>query len=192
MEISQQLQKIKLTIENKLKENKQIIIGIDGRCGGGKSTFANYLKVEYPDIKIIQMDNYFLRPNQKTIKRLEEIGGNIDYERFIKEIITPIKNQEQKIVYSAYNCKTQTLSNPKEITIGQITIIEGTYSLHPLYQEIYDIKIYVDIDQATQLQRIENRNGTKILKQFQEKWIPLEEKYFFHMNIPQSCDFIIK
>ena len=40
------------------------------------------------------MDDFFLRPEQRTKMRLAEIGGNVDYERFYREVLIPLKKKE--------------------------------------------------------------------------------------------------
>ena len=60
-----------------------------------------------------------------------------------------------------------------------ITIIEGAYSLHPLFDSIYDIKVFCDIDKDMQKERIIKRNGAQGYINFRDRWIPMEEKLFF-------------
>jgi len=45
--------------------NKRTIVAIDGRCGAGKTTLANYLQ-EKTGATVFRMDDYFLRPEQRT------------------------------------------------------------------------------------------------------------------------------
>ncbi len=65
-------------------------IAIEGNCGSGKSTLADIIASKY-DCNIFRMDDFFLRPEQKTAERLIETGGNIDYERFVAEIASKLK-----------------------------------------------------------------------------------------------------
>mgnify|MGYP003765190341 CR=1 FL=1 len=50
-----------------------------------KTTFIQKLQKEF-DENIFHMDDFFLQEKQRTSERLQEIGGNIDYERFKEEI----------------------------------------------------------------------------------------------------------
>ena len=45
------------------------IIAIDGKCGSGKSYLARLISGVYP-CSVIHMDDFFLRPSQKTEERL--------------------------------------------------------------------------------------------------------------------------
>lgn len=167
-------------------KNTPLLIAIDGRCGSGKTTLANYLQKQC-NCNVIHMDEFFLRPEQNTKQRLAQAGGNVDYERFYEEVLLPLKSDEP-FYYRPYDCHSQTFLEPVFITPCPITIIEGSYSCHPTLQNQYDIKIFLSVDPNTQLERIKKRNGEKALQSFIEKWIPLEEYYFSTYNIKQYCE----
>jgi len=54
--------------------------------------------------------------------------------------------------------------------------------------EYYDLKIFMTIDEAEQLRRIRHRNGEMGATVFQDKWIPVEERYFSAYQIKEHCD----
>lgn len=178
-------------IKGMLEQKEHILIAIDGRCASGKSTLAGQLLTsqlkEQTGCCVIHMDDFFLRPEQRTVKRLQEPGGNVDYERFLEEVMKPLsKNQPFSI--RAYNCKTQLFENPVSIKPKRISVIEGSYSCHPSLWEFYDFRIFLTIDKEEQLRRIMRRNGKEAAAMFQEKWIPLEERYFEAYDIEKRCD----
>lgn len=77
---------IEIMIEEILKrKHRPVIIAIDGRCAAGKLTLALLLS-EQPDATIFHMDDFYLQGRQSTYERLNEVGGNVDYERFAKEV----------------------------------------------------------------------------------------------------------
>ncbi|MDE5996343.1 MAG: AAA family ATPase [Eubacterium sp.] len=162
------------------------IVAIDGRCAAGKSTLAKELS-RILNCSVIHMDDFFLRPSQRTEERLNEAGGNIDYERFLEEVITPIKRKE-KFSYRPFDCHILDFSGSIEMDLTNVIIIEGSYSCHPKFEDAYDLKIFLDVDRDEQLDRIEKRNGKNQLSAFQNRWIPLEEKYFEEFNIKEKCD----
>jgi uridine kinase len=73
-----------------LQLRETVNIAIEGNCGSGKSTLADIIASKY-DCNVFRMDDFFLRPEQKTAERLIETGGNIDYERFVAEIAGKLK-----------------------------------------------------------------------------------------------------
>lgn len=36
------------------------------------------------------MDDFFLRIEQRTPERMTEVGGNVDYERFLETVLFPV------------------------------------------------------------------------------------------------------
>lgn len=81
-----------------------MLIAIDGRCAAGKTTFATHLQGLW-DCNMFHMDDFFLRPSQRTPGRLREPGGNVDYERFLGEVLVPLRKGEP-FSYCPYDCKT--------------------------------------------------------------------------------------
>lgn len=171
-------------------KNNQCIVAIDGRCAAGKTTLAGQLQ-DILQCSVIHMDDFFLRPEQRTEKRLNEPGGNIDYERFGKEVILPLRNK-QEFIYYPFDCHKFAFGEKIFVKQTRVMIIEGAYACHPEFADIYSLKIFFDIDQNEQLIRIERRNGKEQLTQFINKWIPLEEKYFDEFQIMNTCDIILK
>lgn len=173
----------------KVAKNGQCIIAIDGRCGSGKTTIADILQQSL-DSDLIHMDDFFLQGYQRTPQRAKMIGGNFDYERFIEEIITPLKNQ-QLGSYQRFDCQEMKLKEIISLKNKPIKIIEGSYSLHPILGQYYDISVSVNIDPDLQSLRILQRNGPKKHKQFIDKWIPKENLYFDTYSIIEKAQFHI-
>ncbi len=174
-------------------DEEVLIIAIDGRSGSGKSTLAEYL-AELFDANVFHMDDFFLREEQRTPKRLAEIGGNVDYERFREEVLIPLWYGDP-VTYLPFNCKTMSLDKEKEILIKpkRINIVEGSYSQHPYFGDPYQLRIFCDIDSENQMKNIAMRigeNDTRIEK-FKNLWIPMENKYIKEMGIEENSDAFI-
>ena len=172
------------------KQKGYVTIAIDGRCGSGKTTLANKLKA-YFDCHIFHMDDFYLQEYQRTYVRYNEPGGNVDRERFKKEVLDPLKNQ-QDVLYRPIECSSMSISEGTVYPYKPINIIEGSYSCHPELIDDYDMTIFLHIDESLQHKRIEERNGKEALNMFINKWIPLEEKYFSSFDIQDHCDFYFK
>lgn len=167
---------------------ERVIIAIDGRCASGKTTLAELLKTEL-DCNVFHMDDFFLRQEQRTEQRLTEPGGNVDRERFSEEVLAPLLRRED-FSYRKYSCRLGDFSETVNVQNRRINIIEGAYSCHPDLRNCYDMKIFLSTDYNKQLERIRARNGSS--QMFEEKWIPLEEKYFEAFDIPSCCDMLIE
>ena len=158
-----------------LGQKETVTVAIDGKCTSGKTTLASMLAQRY-DCNVFHMDDFFLRPEQRTLERLSEIGGNTDYVRFQEEVLTPLQSGSS-FSYRPYDCKTQTLSKPVCIYPKALNIIEGSYALHPYFGSPYDLKVLLTVSPEMQRQRIMQRNPF-LHKRFFEEWIPMENRFF--------------
>jgi uridine kinase len=183
------IEKIIDLIDQTDKGNQPIILAIDGNSGAGKSYLADILASCY-DCNVFHMDDFFLQPHQRTEERFQEPGGNVDYERFKNEVINNLKRGAE-FSYQVYDCNVASLTEWINVTPKKLNIIEGVYSMHPLWNDIFDIKIFLTLQLDLQLERIRERNGEQMLKRFIQEWIPLENKYFQTLRIAEQCDLII-
>lgn len=169
--------------------NKPLTVAIEGGSASGKTTLSAMLAKIY-GAAVFHTDDYFLRPHQRTKERLAETGGNFDRERFLTEILLPLKNGET-VSYSRFDCKMQTLRSLKTVAPARINIIEGAYSMHPELRGFYDLTVFLDIDKELQKARVTARNG-EMASRFFNEWIPLEDRYFEELDIKKKADIIIK
>ena len=179
---------VKEHIDMLLASGKQVMVAIDGSCTAGKTTLTAALKKEY-DCNIFHMDDFFLRPEQRTPERYAEPGGNVDYERFRAEVLEPLKTGKP-FSYRPFACSTFTLSEPVQVMPKQLSIVEGTYSQHPYFGDVYDLRIVLTVDPEIRAERILRRPAF-LHKRFFEEWIPMEQTYFAHFSIPERADLVL-
>ena len=176
---------LKKRIDDLLKTGRQIVVAIDGNCTAGKTTLASVLEKEY-DCNVFHMDDFFLRPEQRTAQRYAQPGGNVDYERFREEVLVPLK-AGNAFSYRPFSCRTFSLSNAVEVTPKALNIVEGTYCLHPYFGDVYDLTLFLSIDPQLQRERIYQRPA-HLIERFFTDWIPMETGYFEAFQIPESAD----
>lgn len=182
------LEAAKVQIDSLIAEKDFLVVAIDGKCTSGKTTLAAQLAEIY-DCNVFHMDDFFLRPEQRTPERFAEVGGNVDYERFREEVLLPLKTGKA-FSYRPFDCRTFTLTKAVEVSPKKLNIIEGTYSHHPHFGEPYDLKILLTVSAETQKERILAR-PVFLHKRFFEEWIPMENRYFsmldhFSANFQQN------
>jgi len=165
-----------LAIDDLMEKKENVLIAIDGDCASGKSTLASLLQSVY-GCNVLPMDDFFLQPHQRTPERLAMPGGNVDYER-VEDVLKNIRDERTDYIeYSPFNCQTMQLESPKLMSKNTLTIVEGSYSLHPELREFYDLKVVLTISQDLQFDRILNRNGEFLFNKFKDVWIPMEKNY---------------
>lgn len=166
---------------------KQVILAIDGSCTAGKSTLASCLAAEF-DCNLFHLDDFFLRPEQRTKERLAQPGGNVDYERFREEVLLPLKTGAA-FSYRPYDCGTGCLKEAVPVEPKRINVVEGSYSHHPYFGDPYDLKIFLDVSADVRTQRILQRPAF-LYKRFFEEWIPMEQRYFEAYSIRERADLL--
>lgn len=175
MATAQNVQAVIERIERVYTERERVFVAIDGPCTSGKTTLAALLQRRF-DGNVLHMDDFFLRPEQRTPERFAEPGGNVDRERFEEEVLAPLA--AGKIAqYRPWDCHTGDFAASHNVEPARLTIVEGSYSMHPALREYYDLMICLMIDSNEQLRRLEARNP-RMLQRFIDEWIPLENRYF--------------
>ncbi len=167
------------------KERDRTLVALDGRCASGKTTLAAALENAL-GCTVLHMDDFFLRPEQRTSERLAVPGENIDHERFLAEILLPLR-KGRTIAYRRFDCRTQTILPPLEIHPSPVILVEGSYACHPALRMYYDLRLFLTVDPAEQMARILARNGEASAAVFRDRWIPLEEAYFAGCAVETCC-----
>lgn len=180
--------KIKEAVSKLSPSVNPVIIAIDGNCASGKSTVAHMLSKEL-SADIVHMDDFYLPFELRTEAKMAMPGGNIDFDRLSSEVLIPL-SQGEVYTYRPYICKENRYADSVCFTPKAITIVEGSYSCHPLLQKFYDFKIFLTVEKDIQLRRIIERNGEEKALEFKDKWIPREECYFNEFDIKSICDII--
>ena len=170
------------------EKNGRATVAIDGPSAAGKTRLGERLRALYPS-NVYHMDDFFLRPEQRTRERLGQPGGNIDYERFLSEVIVPMA-ESRGHAFRKYDCRTCELSAPVAVEPRPLAIVEGVYSLHPYFGEVFDVKVFFGIGRDEQLRRLRERDAS-LAERFESEWIPMETEYFDHFKIMEKCDFVI-
>ena len=175
-------------IEAECSKKSPALIAIEGGSASGKTTLSQLLREVY-DCNVFHMDDFFLRPEQRTEARFAQAGGNIDHERFLGEVLLPL-SQGKTVQYRAFDCATLTLRPAVEIAPKKLNIIEGAYSMHPQLAQYYDFSVFLSITPRLQRKRIEKRNSPDMAQRFFDTWIPLERTYFEATNAAARCSMI--
>jgi uridine kinase len=174
-------------IEKLLSVKARVTVAIDGGAATGKTTLAAMLAKRY-GAQIVHMDDFFLRPEQRTQARFAEPGGNFDRERFLEEVVPYIG--KGAFSYRIFDCSRMCLHGAAQIPDARLTVVEGSYSHHPSFAEVFDLRVFLRVDEQEGRARIVARNGEKS-EMFFTRWIPLENRYFEVFGIEEKADIVI-
>ena len=172
-----------------LPERPLRIVAVDGRAASGKTTLARQL-AQILRADVVHMDDFFLPAKLRTRARYDEPGGNVHYERFMREVL-PRLGDPKPFSYRVFDCSTMDYGGSAEIRSRRWRIVEGAYSLHPKFGDYADLKVFCDIAPEEQMRRITSRNGERGARMFRERWIPLEELYIRICAPDRRADLVI-
>lgn len=184
----------KRMIEN---PEKRIMIGICGESASGKTTICEHIKQTVDKYKlpveIISTDNYF----NDISELIKEYGG---FDKFLESgydldapsnFMTDQLKEDMKMLAEGHDVMTpQYLINGSGVNVPKslpaksqkIIVVEGLAAMYDNVYDLFDIKIYIDIDRQEQEERFlaraatRNQNRENALKQL--KYIrEASEKY---------------
>lgn len=178
-----------IAVEKCLREKGSATIAIDGNCGAGKSTAARLFASVF-DCNVFHTDDFFLPPEKRTPQRMEEVGGNMDRERFRAEICENLR-AGKPFSYRPFDCSAMALSDSVEVQPKNVSLIEGSYSMHPELREYYDVTVFLSVHPTLQTARILERNGSVLLRRYVDEWIPMENEYFSKMKVRETCQILL-
>ncbi len=175
--------------EKRPGQGRRFIVGIDGRCGSGKSSFANWT-AEMLGCNLIHVDDYYLPLEERRENWKEIPGGNIDFDRLRSEVLTPAR-LGREVCYRPYHCMEGKFGETVCLLPSQLLLVEGSYSHHPCVADAYDLKIFMTCSAQNQAQRLRKREGSRY-DMFVRQWIPMEENYFAHCHIEENSHLVVK
>ena len=167
--------------ESSKKCGQTKIIVIDGPAGSGKTTLAKSLSGLLENCPIIHMDEIYegwenaLSP--KTFKDLVEWIINPLLEKNLIEYIKYDWNLEQRI-------EKIVINNSK------IIIIEGVGSSSFEISKHASLKLWIEVNKETGINRVLTRDGLQIQEQM-KTWQSQESKFFIENNSKENSDIWI-
>lgn len=143
-------------------------IGIDGLGASGKTTLAKKIADKFGNTKIIHTDDFYKPIQERTVGLVPEIvSPDFDWDRLEREVFLSPSDPPLSIRGSA-----EGVTEPQKIVI-----VVGVYALQKRFRKYYDFTIWVDAPQKIRIERMIKREGETVAREWQEKWLPREERY---------------
>lgn len=197
--------------------DKRILVGICGESASGKTTICNRIKhstekLNMP-VEIISSDNYFndiseLIKLYGNFDKLLESGydvdspGNFQLEQLKEDLLQLSQGIDVKTPEYLINGSGVNVPCSLQVQAQKIIVVEGMASMYGDVHEVFDVKIYVDIDADTQKEwflyraKVRNQNEENALKQLdyvrrasQEYILPQRCKADIIINGAASLDY---
>ena len=164
------------------------LIGIDGRSGAGKSTFANKLQEQLTDVVVIHKDDFYRVMDEKVRATLNSEQGYyryFDWERLEHQVLCPLSTGEIAD-YQRYDWGKEELAETIVVNPMNIIIVEGVYSTRPELRKYYDLCIWIETSESERLRRQINREENT--NDWIQRWAAAEIFYItnFQTDLLQS------
>ena len=191
------------------RPNDKILISLTGESASGKSTICSTIskcieELNLP-ITILSADNYFndisdLIKKYGNFDSLRDAGYDVDspknfYLEQLREDILDLQHGEN-ILAPEYLVNGTGVSKPKSLPVStnKIIIVEGMSSIYEGVSDVFDLKVYIDLDENVRkdrfMKRASKRNQDE--QNAQKHWNYIQKagkKYVSsHKN---ECDLII-
>ena len=147
------------TIEELKKTYNAFAVAIDGMTGAGKTALAAHLSKRF-GAPVVHLHDFRLPLSERKPDWETTPGGEMDFERFDEEIVTPWLTKKP-LVYSVVDPKSGEITERRALPDGQMFLFEGTYALHPLIRDFYDLRLFMKVDGQVQASRLE-KDGTPV------------------------------
>ena len=177
-----------LRVAELARDGKPAVVAVDGRCGSGKTAFAALIQKLFP-CNVVHMDDFYLPRKKRRPDWTEIPGGNIDFPRLQKQVLEP-GAVGGPIYYRSYDCRSGAPGDAFFLPACPLTIVEGSYSQHPLVSGRYDLRIFLTCSPEEQRRRLEQREGEQFAA-YESRWIPMEEHYFQACNPRSGSQYIV-
>lgn len=161
------------------RRQRTLLVGIDGRGGSGKSTFARRLAAVSTDVTVVEFDDFYRPGRERAVRAAagdSELGGNFDWRRLRDQVLQPLSVDEQGR-YQRYDWPGDALAEWHTVPVGGIAIVDGNYSTRSELFDLYDYTVWVEAPHDVRLERGVRRGGEDTRARWLTEWMPEEERY---------------
>jgi uridine kinase len=157
------------------------IVVIDGPAGSGKTTLAKSLSRLFENCPIIHMDEIYEGWENALLKKTS--NDLTDW------IINPLL-ESKTIEFIKYDWNLEKRIEKVVINLPNVLIIEGVGSSSFEISQHACLKLWIEVNKDTGINRVLTRDGQQIQEQM-KKWQFQESKFFIENNSKENSDIWI-
>ena len=157
------------------------IVVIDGPAGSGKTTLAKSLSRLFEKCPIIHMDEIYEGWENALLQKTS--NDLTDW------IINPLL-ESKTIEFIKYDWNLEKRIEKVVINLTNVLIIEGVGSSSFDISKHACLKLWIEVDKDTGINRVLTRDGQQIQEQM-KKWQSQESKFFIENNSKENSDIWI-
>lgn len=194
-----------LTIE----KDSPVLIGINGIDTSGKTTLTQalipYIETSGRHIITASVDD-FLNPEKIRYAQGEYSSegcyhDTYNYKKMTEILLDPLKsgNRKYKTVSFDYRIDREVMMPTRKADKNTILIMEGIFLFRPELVSYWDLKIFLDIDFESALERAVKRTADQehigseqaIIDKYNTRYIPAQQLYYQEATPKEKADIII-
>ena len=173
----------------------QLIIGVSGGSGSGKTFFANQLTQYFSKYQISQvsLDNYYLPwdaqvKDEQGVKNFD-LPEAIDHHRLYSDLIKLTSGKSIEMKEYQFNQK-EVAAKTLIIQPSPVIIVEGLFTFYyPQLSKLLDLKIFLEAPEDVMLKRRIARDShlrgytlNEVKYQFEKHALPAYKKYILPLK----------
>jgi uridine kinase len=135
---------------------RRVLVGIDGRSGSGKSTFADELALHLGQRGrevIRSTTDSFHRPRAERLARGTTSAEGYyldshDLDRIAAELLSPFREGADRVLVAAFDEPIDTACEEiVDVTADAVLVFDGLFLHRPEFAAVWDVSIYLDADE---------------------------------------------
>ncbi len=177
-----------LKIQKVFESEGFCLIGCDGLCGAGKTTFAKdlrrYFTIQNIQCVVIHLDNFI---KEKKYRSIYATLHDYDILRVKKELLLPLRDG-QVTNFRLYDWDSDSFKDSISLKPKDIIIVEGVNSCDKEIKKFFDICIFINTKKELREKRVALR-GDFTKEEFRH-WSKSEKDLFNNRDIEKYYDFV--
>ena len=191
--------------------NRPLLVGIDGRCGSGKTTLANELAqafaIRSPSIQILRPSLDGFHNARERRYRQGEYSPNgyyedaYDYQALIDCLLRPLSGSSFPVLCRQVSLDLRTdlpdAASPVAVTANTVVLFEGLFLFRSPIDDYWDFRILLDVSPGESISRAVARDtgviGTAAIvqKKYAERYEPAWRIYVEAESPANKADWIV-
>ncbi|WP_435743366.1 uridine kinase [Microbacterium sp. PMB16] len=149
-------------------EGPNLIVGIDGVDGSGKTRLADELAARMPasrPVARVSIDGFHDVRSRRYRRGKDSPEGfwldSYDYERFRREVIDPFRRGRGTYLPVGHDVDSdRVLTGPRlDVPRGSILLVDGIFLHRPELIDIWDLSVFLDVPFTESVRRMSARDG---------------------------------
>lgn len=165
--------------------DRPTLVCIDGLGGAGKSTLAEAVARERPDVLVVHGDDFYgpQASDWRTWTPQQGYERYFDHERLEAQLLRPLTSGGRAI-FQRYDWSANALADWVEVDPAGLVIVEGVYLLRSRLRRYWDLAIYVDAARDLRQHRMHARGQNEV--GWINRWAAAEDYY---ESVERPSDF---